>query len=59
VVFRPGVEAADAFAAAAAIDGRIIWSDAAGRVLAIDLPAAESGGIFIDIVRFSSQVAAY
>jgi uncharacterized membrane protein len=37
VVFRPDVTRAEAFAALAAMDARILWSDAAGGLFAIDL----------------------
>jgi uncharacterized membrane protein len=37
VVFRPGIDAAQAFAAVAAADGRVLWSSRSGDVLAIDL----------------------
>ena len=42
VLFRPGVSIADAFAAVAAIDGRVIWADPSSGVLAID--AGSAGG---------------
>ena len=40
VLFRPGIGAAEAFAAVGAIDGRVLWADASGELLAIDAAAA-------------------
>jgi uncharacterized membrane protein len=40
VLFRSGTSAAEAFAAVAAIDGRVVWADASGELLAIDAAAA-------------------
>ncbi len=37
VLFKPGIEAGAAFAAVAAVDGRVIWSDATGDLWAIEL----------------------
>lgn len=37
VLFRPGTSAAEAFAAVARIDGRIVWADPSGELLAIDV----------------------
>ncbi|KAA0679519.1 DUF2243 domain-containing protein [Roseomonas genomospecies 6] len=37
VLFRPGISASEVFAAAAAVDGRVVWSDASGGLWAIDL----------------------
>jgi hypothetical protein len=37
VVFRPGIDPAQAFAAVADADARIIWASQKGDVLAIDL----------------------
>jgi hypothetical protein len=39
VLFRPGVGTANAFAAVAALDGRILWADRSGELLAVDLGA--------------------
>jgi uncharacterized membrane protein len=36
VLFRPGIGAAEAFAAVAAIDGRVLWADPSGELLAIE-----------------------
>lgn len=41
VVFRPGVTPAQAFAAMAAADGRLVWSDPADNVWAVDLPRGQ------------------
>jgi uncharacterized membrane protein len=38
VVFRPDVTPPQSFAAVAAVDGRVMWSDPTGQVLALDLP---------------------
>lgn len=40
VLFRPGVSTPDAFAAVAAIDGRVVWADPSSGVLAIDAGSA-------------------
>lgn len=40
VLFRPGVTNAEAFAAVRAVDGRLLWTDASGRLWAIELPEA-------------------
>jgi uncharacterized membrane protein len=40
VLFRAGVSVTDAFAAVAAIDGRVLWADPSGGVLAIDAGSA-------------------
>lgn len=37
VLFRPGISASEVFAAAAAVDGRVVWSDSSGGLWAIDL----------------------
>lgn len=37
VVFRPGIEAADAFAALRSVGGRLLWADPGGRVWAVDM----------------------
>lgn len=37
VYFRPGATAEQVFAAAAAVDGRVIWSDRSGQLWAFDL----------------------
>jgi uncharacterized membrane protein len=42
VVFRPGISPAQSFAAAASIDARIVWSDASGGVLALEMPEGAS-----------------
>ena len=39
MVFRPGIGATQSFRAIAAIDGRIIWSDPSGELVAIDSTA--------------------
>jgi len=36
VLFRLGIAAAGAFAAVAAIDGRIVWADPSGELLAVE-----------------------
>jgi uncharacterized membrane protein len=36
VLFRPGIGAAEAFAAVAAIDARVVWADPSGELLAIE-----------------------
>lgn len=38
VFFRPGSTPANVFAAAAAVDGRVIWSDRSGQLWAFDVP---------------------
>jgi uncharacterized membrane protein len=42
VVFRPGIGAQAAFAAAAAAEARIVWSAADGEVLGLELPPGSS-----------------
>jgi uncharacterized membrane protein len=42
VMFRPGIVAGDSFAAAAAIDAKILWSDASGGVLVLSVSDASS-----------------
>ena len=42
VLFRPGVGSAAALAAVAAVDGRVLWSDASGEFLAVDLSPSAS-----------------
>jgi len=47
VLFRPGTGAAAAFAAVAAIDGRILWADPSGDLLAIEAgPAGEAWRLY-------------
>ncbi|MDB5512601.1 MAG: hypothetical protein JWR08_2084 [Enterovirga sp.] len=46
VVFRPGVDSAQAFAAVAAADGRVLWSSRDGDVLAVDLAGASVGPLY-------------
>lgn len=36
ILFRPGTGAVDAFAAVAAIDGRVLWADPSGELLAVE-----------------------
>ena len=36
VLFRPGIGAAQAFGAVAAIDGRVLWADPSGELLAVE-----------------------
>jgi uncharacterized membrane protein len=48
VMFRPGTGAAPAFAAAALIGARVIWSDQSGEVLALDIP---EGSTALDLYR--------
>ncbi len=43
VLFRPGTGAADAFAAVAAIDGRVLWADPSGELLAVETARAGDG----------------
>ena len=40
VLFRPGTGPAGAYAAVAALDGRVLWSDPSGELVAVDLGAA-------------------
>jgi hypothetical protein len=41
VLFRPGLGLEGAFAAVAAAEGRVVWADASGELLAVELgPAA-------------------
>ena len=42
VYFRPGTAAAQVFAAAEAVDARVIWSDQSGELWAFDLPETSS-----------------
>ena len=37
VLFRPGLDLEGAFAAVAAVDGRVVWADASGGLLAVEL----------------------
>jgi hypothetical protein len=46
VVFRPGVEAADAFAAVATAEGRVLWSSRNGSVLAVDMAEGRIGALY-------------
>ncbi len=46
VVFRPGVSPAEAMAGLAAVDGRLIWSDASGAVWAVQMPENASANAF-------------
>ena len=43
VVFRPGTTAADAFAAVAAADGRVMWAHESGELLAVHFDPASNG----------------
>jgi uncharacterized membrane protein len=43
VLFRPGTGAADAFGAVAALDGRVLWADRSGELLAVEFGAAGRG----------------
>jgi len=43
VLFRPGTGAADAFAAVAALEGRVLWADRSGELLAVDLGEPRRG----------------
>lgn len=54
VLFRPGTDAVGVFAAAAATDARVTWSDASGQLWALELPEGTSpfalyrhGAIFV------------
>ena len=46
VVFRPGVDPAQAFAAVAAADGMVLWSSRNGDVLAVDLARGSVGPLY-------------
>ena len=46
VVFRPGIDAAQAFAAVAAAGGKILWSSRNGDVLAVDLDGRSAGPLY-------------
>jgi uncharacterized membrane protein len=43
VLFRPGVDPAEAMSAVAAVDGRVLWVGVEGRLLAVDLPPGRPG----------------
>jgi hypothetical protein len=43
VWFGPGATAQQAFAAAGAVDARVLWSDRSGELWAFDLPAGAAG----------------
>jgi uncharacterized membrane protein len=43
ILFRPGIEATEAFSAIAEVDGRIVWSSADGRLLSVQLPPGSGG----------------
>jgi hypothetical protein len=65
VVFRPGVTPGEAFAAAASINARILWSDSAGGALALEVPETENpwrlygrGAIFVSAGAFAAPCAA-
>lgn len=42
VLFSPGTGAARAFSAVAAVDGRVMWADRSGELLAVDLAAPDA-----------------
>ncbi|MDV2888127.1 hypothetical protein RYX45_23475, partial [Alkalihalophilus pseudofirmus] len=44
VLFPPGTGAAQAFSAVAAVDGRVMWADRSGEILAVDLAAPGTAG---------------
>jgi uncharacterized membrane protein len=47
VLFRPGIGSAGALAAVAAMDGRVLWSDGSGELLAVDLgPRANAWDLY-------------
>lgn len=47
VMFRPGVTAADAFAAITAVDGRLVWTDRSGQLWALELgPDTDAGQLY-------------
>jgi hypothetical protein len=46
VVFRSGVGPTEAFAAVAEVGGRVIWSNRAGDVLAVDLKGASTRELY-------------
>jgi hypothetical protein len=65
VVFRPSVTPSEAFAAAASINARILWSDSRGGALALDVPETENpwklywrGAIFVSAGAFTAPCAA-
>ena len=45
VLFRPGTTAEQAFAAVAAVDGRVIWSDRSGDLWAVDIAESDRVGL--------------
>lgn len=45
VLFRPGTTIEQAFAAVAAVDGRVIWSDGSGDLWAVDVGSSERAGL--------------
>ena len=46
VVFRPGLDAAQAFSAVAEADGRVLWSSRDGGVLAVDLASGSARSLY-------------
>ncbi|MDB5591216.1 DUF2243 domain-containing protein [Enterovirga sp.] len=46
VVFRSGTDAAQAFAAVAAAEGRVVWASPKGDVLAVDLAGGRLGPLY-------------
>ena len=44
VLFRPGAGPVDVMTAIAAVDGRLVWTDASQQLVAIDLPPGGSAG---------------
>ncbi|WP_375461672.1 DUF2243 domain-containing protein [uncultured Enterovirga sp.] len=60
VVFRSGIDAPAAFAAVAAVDGRVLWSSRNGDVLAVDLGGRSPAALYANgalLVSSSSLVA--
>ena len=47
VLFRPGIGSAGALEAIAAVNGRVLWSDGSGELLAVDLgPTADAWALY-------------
>jgi uncharacterized membrane protein len=66
VVFRPGLGAAASFAAVAAVDGRVLWADASGEVLAIEAspgtgawPLVRRGAVMVGNIPLSAGCLAW
>jgi uncharacterized membrane protein len=57
VVFRPGIDAAGAFAAVAAADGRVLWSSRNGDVLAVDLGGRSTAPLYANGAMLVSSSA--